>query len=188
MSLSLKIIIGSTRPGRGGPAVGAWVAEAAAKHDHFAAETVDLADLHLPLLDEPYHPSQAKYQHDHTKRWSAIAGAADAFVFVTPEYDFFPPATLVNAIQCLSREWRYKPAGIVSYGGISGGLRAAQELRLLVSNLSMMPLPQVVPIPFYAQSITEAAGFTPTQPVADGAALMFGELAKWATALKPMRD
>ena len=68
------------------------------------------------------------YEHEHTKRWSAIIDDADAFVFVTPEYDYFAPASLVNAIQCLAKEWNYKPAGIVSYGDISGGLRATTDV------------------------------------------------------------
>lgn len=184
--LKVKIIIGSTRPGRIGPTVGEWVTEAAKKQEGFEVETVDLADIGLPLLDEPNHPAKKEYTKDHTKRWSAIIDDADAFVFVTPEYDFFPPASLVNALQCLSQEWKYKPAGLVSYGGVSGGLRSAQELRMLMVNLSMVALPGVVPVPFFPKFIEDGT-FTPNKEMADGAAGMFAELAKWAKALKPMR-
>ncbi|GHF55883.1 NADPH-dependent FMN reductase [Seohaeicola zhoushanensis] len=184
--LKLKIIIGSTRPGRIGPTVATWAAEAAKAHGGFEVETVDLAEIDLPLLDEPNHPARKEYTKDHTKRWSAIVADADAFVFVTPEYDYFPPASLINAIQCLSQEWKYKPAGMVSYGGISGGLRSAQELRQLLGNLSMVALPGVVPVPFFSKFI-EDGKFTPNKEMADGASGMFGELAKWANALKPMR-
>src|SRR4029079_993761 len=134
MPLSLAIVIASTRPGRVGPSVAAWALEAARDHGGFEPTLVDLADYNLPLLDEPEHPSLKKYHHDHTKRWSETIDAADAFLFVTPEYDFFAPAALVNAIQCLSQEWARKAAGIVSYGGVSGGLRSTQSLRLLLSN------------------------------------------------------
>jgi hypothetical protein len=37
-----------------------------------------------------------------------------AFAFVIPEYNYFPPIPLVNAIDYLVAEWTYKPAGLVS--------------------------------------------------------------------------
>lgn len=187
MTLKLKIIIGSTRPGRGGPTVAAWVAKAAEAQGDFAVETVDMAEVALPLLDEPQHPAMQQYVHDHTKAWSAIAADADAFIFVTPEYNFFPPAVLVNAVQTLSREWKYKPAGVVCYGGISGGLRSAQELRLLLGNQQMVALPQVVPAPFYANFIEDGV-FTPNDKMEEGMGLLLAELVKWGEALKPLHS
>lgn len=188
MALKLNVIIGSTRPGRGGPAVGKWVAEAAKAHDGFEVTLVDLMDFDLPLLDEAAHPRMHKYEHEHTKKWSAAIDPADAFIFVCPEYDYFPNAALINALQALSLEWQYKPAAVVSYGGVSGGLRAAQELRLLIGNLNMMAIPQTVPLAFYQKSIGEDKAFAPGQPSLDGLNLALGELHKWATALKPMRS
>jgi NAD(P)H-dependent FMN reductase len=188
MGLKLKVIIGSTRPGRGGPAVAKWVFESCMKYSEFEVELVDLAEFNLPLLDEPHHPRMRKYEHEHTKKWSAAIEPADAFVFVCPEYDYFPNAALINALQVLALEWQYKAAAIVSYGGVSGGLRASQELRLLMGSLVMMAIPQTVPIPFYQKQINEDKVFTPTEPVTDGLKLTLGELLKWATALKPMRS
>jgi NAD(P)H-dependent FMN reductase len=86
-------------------------------------------------------------------RPGAIVADADAFVFVTPQYDFFAPASLVNAVQVLSREWRYKAVGTASYGGVSGGLSASQILRQLLGNVGVMAVPQVVPAPFYPNFI-----------------------------------
>jgi NAD(P)H-dependent FMN reductase len=63
--------------------------------------------------------------HEHTKRWSATVAAADAVVFVMPEYNRTFTAPLKNALDYLYYEWNYKPVGLVSYGGVSGGLRAA---------------------------------------------------------------
>jgi len=187
MTLNLKIIIGSTRPGRVGPTVAAWVAEAARAHGGFDVDIVDLEAVDLPILDEPNHPAMQNYTKEHTKRWSAIIGEADAFVFVTPEYDFFAPASLVNAVQTLAREWGYKAAGVVSYGGISGGLRSAQVLRQLLGNVGVMALPQGVPVPSFPSFIDEAGTFTPNDIMAEGATKMFDELAKWSGALKPLR-
>jgi len=124
MTPKLHIIICSTRPGRVGPSVAQWAYDAAVAHGGFEPVLVDLASFGLPVFDEPEHPRLGKYQHAHTKAWSASVAAADAFVFVTPEYNFGPPPALVNALNYLSREWQYKPAAFVSYGGHSGGMRA----------------------------------------------------------------
>jgi len=187
MALKLKIILGSTRPGRVGPTIGRWLADAASAHGLFEVELVDLAELGLPLLDEPAHPRLQQYQHEHTKRWSRIVGSADAFLFVTPEYDYFPPAALINAVQVLSREWAQKPAGVLSYGGVSGGLRAAQVLRTLLSNVNVHALPNVVPVPMFAQAIRDGA-FHPAEPTAAGATTLLDDLHRWAAALKGLRD
>src|SRR3954470_20976465 len=124
--LTLQLFVAATRDGRKGPAVGAWAIEQARAHGKFDVEVVDLRDVDLPLLDEPRHPRFAKYEHAHTKAWSATVSRADAFVFVTPEYDFSPPASPINALQYLSQEWAYKPVAFVSYGGVSGGTRGVQ--------------------------------------------------------------
>jgi len=187
MALKLKILIGSTRPGRKGPIVADWVDSVAQKHDAFDAEIVDLARLELPLLDEAGHPARKDYQKGHTQRWSAIVDDADAFVFVAPEYDYFVPASIVNAVQVLLKEWGYKPAAVVSYGGVSGGLRAAQELRTLISNVGMVPLKETVPLPFFWNHIDDDGRFVPNDPMKQGLDGMLDELAKWGTALRPMR-
>jgi NAD(P)H-dependent FMN reductase len=187
MSLKLNVIIGSTRPGRAGPAIGKWAAEHAAKHGKFEVELVDLADFNLPLLDEPNHPRMQKYEHEHTKRWAESVASADAYLFVTPEYDYFPNAALINALQALSQEWSFKAAGVLSYGFVSGGLRAAQELRMLISNLNMMPIPATVPIPFFPNFIDENKVFNPTDPMNQGLDAALDQLATWAAALKAAR-
>jgi NAD(P)H-dependent FMN reductase len=188
MSLKLNVIIGSTRPGRAGPAVAKWAAEQARTHGKFEVELVDLADFNLPLLDEPSHPRAQQYQHEHTKNWSASVASADAYLFVTPEYDYFPNAALVNALQALSREWSFKAASVLSYGGISGGLRAAQELRQLIGNLDMMAIQQTVPVPFFSKFIGDDGVFTPTEPMIEGLNGALDALAKWAAALKAARQ
>jgi NAD(P)H-dependent FMN reductase len=188
MSLKLNVIIGSTRPGRAGPVIAKWVADHAKTHGKFEVELVDLADFHLPLLDEPSHPRLQQYQHEHTKRWSASVASADAYLFITPEYDYFPNAALINALQALSREWAFKAAGVVSYGGISGGLRSAQELRQLIGNLEMMAIPQTVPVPFFSKFINDEQIFTPNEPMIEGLNGALDQLAKWATALKAGRQ
>src|SRR5699024_7105059 len=130
MQPKLHVIISSTRPGRVGPSVARWFHEYACHHGGFEAELVDLADFNLPVYDEPAHPRLGQYEHEHTKRWSASVAAADAYVFVAPEYNYSPTPALVNALDFVYNEWNYKPCGFVSYGGVSGGLRAVQAARL----------------------------------------------------------
>jgi NAD(P)H-dependent FMN reductase len=187
MKLKLHIIIGSTRPGRAGPTIAKWVTDAARQQGAFDVELVDLADFKLPLLDEAAHPIMQQYQHAHTRRWAASVQAADAYIFVTPEYNYFPPASLVNALQVLNKEWNYKAAGVVSYGGISGGLRASQELRLLMSTVNMHALPQVVPVPLYPQHIGEEGVFQPNEAMTNGLNGLLAELQKWSGALQTLR-
>ncbi len=130
--MKLLVIIASTRPGRIGPTIADWFVGQATEHGGFDVEVADLAEIDLPLLDEPAHPATGKYVHQHTKDWSALVDSADAFVFVMPEYNHSYTAPLKNAIDYLNREWAYKPVGFVSYGGVSGGLRAVQAIKPVI--------------------------------------------------------
>ncbi|RVA61280.1 NADPH-dependent FMN reductase, partial [Mesorhizobium sp. M7A.F.Ca.CA.001.11.2.1] len=121
MKHQLNIIIGSTRPGRAGPIFAEWLERFAREHGKFEPVLTDIDAFKLPVLDEPHHPRLGNYQNDHTKAWSKAIDAADAFVFVAPEYNYFVAPAIVNAIDYLSREWKYKAAAIFSYGGVSGG-------------------------------------------------------------------
>ena len=116
----LLVVIGSTRPGRIGLPIARWFAERARGDGRFDVEVADLAEIGLPLMDEPHHPRLRQYVHEHTLRWSATVAAADAVVFVTPEYNYGLTAPVKNAIDYLHHEWRYKAAGFVSYGGVAG--------------------------------------------------------------------
>lgn len=184
----LNVIICSTRPGRVGPAVARWFHAYARTHGKFDAVLVDLADFNLPVYDEPKHPRLRDYQHEHTRKWSASVGAADAYAFVAPEYNFTPTPALVNALDYVFHEWAYKPAGIVSYGGVSGGLRAGQVIKLQLAALNMMPIPAGVPIPAVGSLIDKETGAFKTNELIDASAkTMLDELARWAGALKPLR-
>ena len=187
--MHLQIFVCSTREGRKGPLVAAWFREQAEKHGRFDLELVDLAEVGLPLFDEPHHPRLMNYQHEHTKAWSAAVSRADAFVFVTPEYDHGAPAALVNALDYLVHEWAYKPVGFVSYGGVSAGTRGVQMTKQIVVALKMMPMFESVAIPFFARHIDMDAGvFDPGEVQADAAVVMLDELLRWAEALRTLRS
>jgi len=184
--MKVSIVIASTRPGRAGLPIAQWFHARAKEHGKLEAELVDLKELDLPILDEPKHPRFQQYEHAHTKRWSAIVAASDAFVFVTPEYNYNTPPALVNALDCLYHEWSYKPVGFVSYGGVSGGLRGVQATRLMVNAFKMVPVVEGVPIPFFTHHLKEGV-FEGNEALAKSSTAMLDELARWATALKTMR-
>ncbi|MBA1156082.1 NADPH-dependent FMN reductase [Microvirga mediterraneensis] len=187
MKPKLHIIIGSTRPGRIGPSVAQWFSDYTAEHGKFEPVLVDLASFNLPVFDEPEHPMKQNYHHAHTKAWAASVGSADAFVFVTPEYNYAPPPALVNALNYLSREWNYAPAGFVSYGGISGGLRSVQVAKQIVTTLKMMPIPEGVPMPMVFQNLDENGTLNAPEIYKTSASAMLDELFRWTETLRSLR-
>jgi NAD(P)H-dependent FMN reductase len=107
-------------------------------------------------------------------------------VFVTPEYNYATPPALVNALDTVYHEWTYKPVGFVTYGGISGGLRAMQMTRTMVTGFKMMPMVEAVNIPFFAQHVKDGV-FTPSETTEKSVAPMLDELLRWSDALKTLR-
>lgn len=186
MSLRLHIVVASTRPGRLGPAVAEWFHGIARREGGFDARLVDLAAFGLPVFDEPRHPRLGRYEHDHTKRWSESVAAADAFVFVAPEYNHGPTPALLNALNYLYAEWGDKPAAFVSYGGASGGIRAAQLLTPVLTTLRMAPIRESVAITGVAKRVTEGV-FEAEAAHERSAEAMLAALRAWAEALKPLR-
>lgn len=184
--LKLHVIVASTRPGRIGLPIATWFAERAKSHGKFDVTLVDLKEVNLPLLDEPKHPKLGQYEHAHTKAWSATVKAADAFVFVTPEYNCSVAPALLNALDYVFKEWSYKPAAFVSYGGISSGLRAVQMAKQTLTTLNMMPIFESVALSFPAKQLTDGVfqGNEANEKAANG---MLDELHRWAQALEPMR-
>ena len=183
----LTIVIGSTRPGRAGLPIAEWFSDRARSHAGFDIAVADLAELNLPLFDEPNHPRLRQYIHRHTKHWSAIVDASDAFVFVTPEYNYGYPAALKNAIDYLHEEWRDKPVGFVSYGGVSAGTRAVQQLKAVVTTLKMLPVYEAVSIPFHPQFIGEDGRVQANDIMEQAADAMLDELVRTEGALRPLR-
>lgn len=185
--LKLQVVIASTRPGRVGKPVGDWFAAQARADERFEVEVADLAEINLPFLDEPRHPAMRQYEHQHTKDWSARIGPSDAFVFVAPEYNYGLCAPLKNALDFLFVEWGHKPAAIVSYGGVSAGLRAAEHGQQVMNALQMMVIKPAISIPMVSQMMKEGQ-FEPTDIVKQSVAPMLNELYRWGVTLRGLRE
>lgn len=184
---NLIIISATVRPGRKGPVIGSWITEIAKASGNFDVEYIDLGELALPMMDEPNHPAMQKYEHAHTRNWSAKIDRVDAFIFVTGEYDFGYPAPLRNALEYLDKEWGYKAAGIVSYGGVSAGTRAANALKNDLATFKVVPLYEMVNIPFFTEWIDENNIFKPSDISVKAAEAMLKELVRWTKGLKTIK-
>lgn len=184
---TLLVIVGSTRPGRVGRSVADWIAAAASEHGAFDVEVADLAEIALPLLDEPEHPASGRYLHQHTKAWSATVSRAAAFVMVLPEYNHGYCAGIKNAIDYLHREWHDKPVGLVSYGGVAAGTRAVQALKPVLMAVKAVPVLEAVAIPFVGQAVDGDGSFRSTDHAQTAAKAMLDELARKDAALRPLR-
>jgi NAD(P)H-dependent FMN reductase len=185
---TLTIVIASTRPGRAGLPIAEWFSGRARAHGGFDVVLADLAELRLPLLDEPSHPRLRQYTHQHTKDWSAMVERSDAFVFVTAEYNHGYPAALKNAIDYLHSEWQYKPLGFVSYGGVAAGTRAVQQLKQVVTALKVTPLVEAVNIPFHTQFIDDDGRVVANEVMEQAADAMLDELVRTEAALRTLRQ
>jgi NAD(P)H-dependent FMN reductase len=184
---NLMILIASTRPGRIGLPVGEWIDTRAHAHGGFEVDLADLAEIDLPFMDEPKHPRLREYTHQHTKDWSARVEAADAFAFVHPEYNYGMNAPLKNALDYLNQEWKYKPLGLVSYGGVSAGTRAAQMIKQVATTLGMFPLFEAVSIPFVAEFVGEGGAIVPNPVMEKAAGAMLDELLRVSGAFRQLR-
>jgi len=184
--VKLTVVLASVRDGRAGEAIAQWFVTRAKEHGKFDIEIADLKELNLPIMNEPQHPRLKKYVHESSKRWSGIVGGSDAFVFVTPEYNYTMPPALVNALDTVYHEWTYKPVAFVSYGGVSGGIRSVQTAKLMVTGFKMMPMVEAVNIPFYSQLMQDGV-FKSNETHDKAVAPMLDELARWSEALKSLR-
>jgi NAD(P)H-dependent FMN reductase len=185
MVIKIAIILGSTRPGRNGEAVARWVYEIAKKRIDAEFEFVDIKDFNLPLLDEPVPPSQGQYSKEHTKAWSAKIDSFDGYIFVTAEYNHGIPGALKNAIDYLYKEWNNKAAGFVGYGS-SGGVRAVEQLRLVMAELQVADVRAQVALSI----ITEFEDFRIFKPASYQEKLvnnMLDQVISWGRALKLLR-
>jgi NAD(P)H-dependent FMN reductase len=144
---------------------------------------LDLGVISLPMMNEPHHPMLKKYTFEHTRKSSEKIDAADAFIFVTAEYDYGYPAALRNAIEYLSQEWEYKAAGIVSYGGVSAGTRTANALKNDLATMKVVPISEMVNFPFFSNNINGEKVFVANDISHKAAKTMMDEIVRWTKGL-----
>lgn len=183
--MNIQVILGSTRPNRAGEKVAQWVVTTAQARGDATFELVDIADYHLPLLDEPITPMMNQYTKDHTKKWSEKISQADGFIFVTAEYNRSVPGAFKNAVDFLNVEWRNKSLGFVSYGS-AGGSRAVEHWRGIAGELHMADVRDAVHL-YLGSDFKDYSVFQPTDKHEATLHTVLDEVIAWADALKPLR-
>lgn len=184
----IKIILGSTRPGRFGIQPAEWLMQLTKEHPEATFELVDLKEVNLPMLDEPMPALYGNYTQDHTKEWAKTIGEADGFVVVSGEYNYTIPAALKNAIDYLAAEWRYKPVAFVGYGASAGGARAIAHLQNVAANIGWFDLRDNLTLVNYFEHLDSDGKYQFTEQQAETAHKLLSNIAFWADKLKPIRE
>ena len=192
--LNLKMIIGSTRPGRAADRVIPWITTAATEHGAFDVEILDLRDWQLPIFTETFatlgDPHNPSFSAPEVRRWNDAIMAGDVYLFVTPEYNHSVPGVLKNAIDSVfaSFAFRHKPAAFVGYsGGIAAGIRAIEHLVHIAIEAEMVPLRTTVLIPVVGAAFGQD-GEPRDRRAATAAGIMLDDLAWWAAVLRRARE
>lgn len=182
--LKVAVILGSNRTGRFGPVIADWFLARAAGHPDIETELVDVADADLPTA-LTFSPSS-----EEAARIGAVSArlaAADAFVVLTPEYNHSFPAPLKNLIDWHRAEWQAKPVAFVSYGGISGGLRAVEQLRQVFAELHTVTVRDTVSFHNAGALFDDEGRHLDPAPADAAAKSLLDQLVWWGTALRDAR-
>lgn len=175
--LQVAVIIGSTREGRFGGTVADWFVSQAGLRDDIVLDVIDLVDIELPMV-LPVGSGPA------AEAFVERIGRADAFVVITPEYNHGYPASLKQAIDFPRDEWREKPVGFVSYGGVSGGLRAVEQLRQVFAELHAVTMRDSVSFAMAWDHFDKTGQLRDPAEGNRSATTMLDQLVWWATALR----
>ena len=186
--INLKVILGSTREGRVGIKIFDWAKKIIGAHEEYDAEFIDLKDWPIPFYNFAGSPAYGPLDSDIVKRFTAKIAEADAFIFVTPEYNRGYPAVLKNAIDHVYNEWNNKPVAFISYGGMYAGSRAVEQLRLVAIELQMAPIRQQVGIPLIWEAFDENGLLKGSEVYAKTLESMLRQLSWWSNTLKQGRE
>ncbi|MGW8452422.1 NADPH-dependent FMN reductase [Streptomyces niveus] len=181
--LKIVFIIGSSREGRFAPVVANWFTTQVAESGGVELDTIDLADLELPTT----HPDWGTPPTPELAALAARLVAADGFVVLTPEYNHSFPAGLKNFIDLHHTEWEAKAVGFVSYGGVGGGLRAVEQLRLVLTELHCASVREIVSFHNGWDHFGEGGKAYEVDGAIGAAKVMLDQLTWWATALRTAR-
>ena len=187
----ISVIVGSTRQGRFSEKPAQWILQRLKSRGDIETRLLDLREFPLPFFDQPVPPAmpgRPPYENEMVKKWTAEIARSDGFIFVTPEYNFGPPAVLKNALDWVYPEWNRKAVAFVSYGSALGA-RSVQQLRETAIELQLAPVRSSVHIPVatlwaHFQGGDVEAGLAELEAPAKS---MIDDLLWWSAALKAAR-
>ena len=189
----LKIIVGSTRPGRKADLVTPWVVDRAKAHGGFDVEVLDLRDWPLPIFQETLETvgdfATPTYSDPLVREWNRTIKEGDAFLIITTEYNHSVPAVLKNALDSvfISFGFRNKPMAYVGYSaGPMAGVRAIEHLAHIAIEGDAVPLRNTTLVGEVDRAF--APDGTPTSVLTDAAlTVTLEDLTWWADALGAAR-
>ncbi|MBA4866145.1 NAD(P)H-dependent oxidoreductase [Streptomyces sp. PSKA54] len=180
--LRVAVLTGSTREGRFGPVVTDWFLRFAEQRGDLTLDAIDLAEHPLPDVTGIEPPADPVLD-----ALTPRLAAADAFVVITPEYNHSFPAPLKNAIDLHFTQWQAKPVGFVSYGGLGGGLRAVEQLRLVFAELHAVTVRDTVSFHMAWENFAEDGSLL-RPDIPEGAAKgMLDQIGWWGRTLRAGR-
>lgn len=179
--IRLALLMGSNREGRFCDTVTDWAVRQIEGRSEFELDVIDPLEVDLPLRIQRDIPLEVQAYRERLRN-------ADAFVVVVPEYNHGYPAVIKAMIDHADVEWYAKPVAIVSYGGISGGLRAVEQLRLVFAELHAVVIRDTVSFHGARRQFDEW-GEPVNGPVVERAmTTLLDRLKWWAQALMQARE
>lgn len=187
--MKILVILGSIREGRKGDKVAGWIMEEAAKRTDAEYELFDLKEYPMKLFAEERHPAMlgGESSDANANKWIKKVKDADGYLIITPEYNRGTSGVLKNAIDYPYVEWHKKPSAFVGYGGMSGGGRAVEQLRLNFIELQTTPIREGVLLQFFDKWIKDGK-FEPDQHLNNALGKTFDQLEWYAKVLKNARE
>ena len=155
-----------------------------------SAELVDAQAVGLPMLDRMYKEYPAGTAPAAMEALAAQIRGADAFVFVTGEYNWGPQPGLKNLTDHFLEEWFWRPAAIASYSaGRFSGVRSGLVWHGILSEMGMVVVSSTLAVGPIAQTLDASA-----QPTGSGGEALHkafprfaDDLAWWAEAAREQR-
>jgi NAD(P)H-dependent FMN reductase len=188
--LKLLVITASVRQGRFGPVVASWFLHHAKQSERFDTELLDLAEHSLPssLPDSMDALADTLGRDPAMRALAQKLDDAEAFVIVTPEYNHSFPASIKQLIDWHFNSWKTKPVAFVSYGGVSGGLRAVEQLRLVLAEMHATTIRDTVSFDRYWEKFNENGELNDGIEADTAAEKMIAQLSWWALTLRYGRN
>ncbi|AKM06386.1 NADPH-dependent FMN reductase [Pelagerythrobacter marensis] len=189
MSDRILVLYGSYRSDRAGIRLADYIVQGLKDRGN-DARLIDARAIGLPMLDrmyKEYAPGQAPQAMEDL---AEQIRSADAFVFVTGEYNWGVQPGLKNLTDHFLEEWFWRPAAVASYSaGRLSGVRANLAWHGTLSEMGMVVIPSTVAVGPIAMTLDENGA-----PVGDaGRALdrafsrFADDLAWWTAAAKHQR-
>ena len=184
------IFYGSYRADRQGIRLAEWLVRAFAERGA-SAELIDARAVDLPMLDRMYKEHPSGEAPPALEALAEKIRTADAFVFVTGEYNWGVQPGLKNLTDHFLEEWYWRPAAIVSYSaGRFAGARAGLAWHGILSEMGMVVVSSTIAVGGIGHAF-DASG----EPAGDGGAALTrafprfaDDLGWWTQAARGQRE